>query len=129
MSNYTKENLLNIEPSNVPAGTLLMKVGNEIFTAGSVEIGTDVSATTATASDVLTGKQFYDAVGTLTQGTLVLQSGVDGKFDINSELDIMNNDLMSLNGEYFSVDNIESINDINLELNAINSKLLNIIGE
>ena len=76
MSNYQKENLLTIAPEKVPAGTLAVKVGDDIFTAGNVKItGTDVSATTATAPDVLEGKQFYDAQGVLTQGTLIPQSG------------------------------------------------------
>ena len=76
MSNYQKENLLTIAPEKVPAGTLAVKVGDDIFTAGNIKVtGTDVSATTATALDVLEGKQFYDAQGVLTQGTLVPQTG------------------------------------------------------
>lgn len=39
MSNYTNENLINVPASNVPAGTLAMKVGDNIFTAGNVIIG------------------------------------------------------------------------------------------
>lgn len=31
MSNYTKENLINITPTDVPAGALAIKVGSEIF--------------------------------------------------------------------------------------------------
>ena len=31
MSNYTKENLIPIPPAAVPAGTLAIKVGDEIF--------------------------------------------------------------------------------------------------
>ena len=38
MSNYTKENLIQIPPSAVPAGTLAIKVGNEIFTPGNIRI-------------------------------------------------------------------------------------------
>lgn len=38
MSNYTKENLIAIPPTAVPAGTLAMKVGNEIFTPGNIRI-------------------------------------------------------------------------------------------
>lgn len=39
MNNYTNENLMNVPSSIVPAGTLAMKVGNNIFTAGNVVIG------------------------------------------------------------------------------------------
>lgn len=42
MSNYTNENLINISPNNIPAGTLAMKVGENVFTAGSIKIGSDV---------------------------------------------------------------------------------------
>ena len=38
MSNYTNENLINVPSANVPAGTLAMKVGDNIFTAGNVVI-------------------------------------------------------------------------------------------
>ena len=39
MSNYTKENLIAIPPTAVPAGTLAIKVGDEIFTPGNIKIG------------------------------------------------------------------------------------------
>ena len=38
MSNYTKENLKEILPSQVKPGTLAIKIGNEVFTAGNVII-------------------------------------------------------------------------------------------
>ena len=38
MSNYTKENLIQIPPSAVPAGTLAIKIGDEIFTPGNIRI-------------------------------------------------------------------------------------------
>lgn len=38
MSSYTKENLIHIPPTAVPAGTLAIKVGNEIFTPGNIRI-------------------------------------------------------------------------------------------
>lgn len=43
--------------------------------ADSIEGGTDVSDTTATAPDVLEGKKFYDAAGQPTIGTLVQGGG------------------------------------------------------
>ena len=39
MSNYTKKNLIPIPPAAVPAGTLAIKVGDEIFTPGNIKIG------------------------------------------------------------------------------------------
>ena len=47
MSNYTSQNLIKIDPANIPAGTLAMKVGNDIFTAGYVQIGTVASDSVA----------------------------------------------------------------------------------
>lgn len=38
MSNYTSGNLINVSASEVPAGTLAMKVGNDIFLAGGVNV-------------------------------------------------------------------------------------------
>ena len=38
MSNYTKENLIQIPVGAVPAGTLAMKVGDTVFTPGNIRI-------------------------------------------------------------------------------------------
>lgn len=38
MSNYTSQNLIAIPASQVPVGTLAMKVGNDVFTAGSLTL-------------------------------------------------------------------------------------------
>lgn len=40
---------------------------------GAIQIGTDVSDTTATAGDVLAGTYFYTSAGVKTQGNLVIQ--------------------------------------------------------
>lgn len=40
----------------------------------AIPIGTDVSNTTATASDVLSGKYFYTAAGVRTQGSITSRS-------------------------------------------------------
>lgn len=42
-----------------------------------ISVGTDVSDTTATAGDVLNGKEFYAADGTKTQGTITNKSSSD----------------------------------------------------
>lgn len=72
MSNYDSSNLISIPASSVPAGTLAMKIGSDVFTAGAVVIsgGTDVSSTTAQAADVLSGKVFYNSGGVKTSGTI-----------------------------------------------------------
>jgi hypothetical protein len=59
MSNYMRENLIAVPPADIPVGTLAIKVGNEIFTAGTVKVGTDTSDATATASDIAEGKTAY----------------------------------------------------------------------
>ena len=66
MSNYTNENLINVPSSTVPAGTLAMKVGDNIFTAGNVTIETNTSDATATAQDIIAGKTAYIATGKIT---------------------------------------------------------------
>lgn len=45
MSNYTSGNLINISASEVPAGTLAMKVGNDVFIAGGVNITSTYNVT------------------------------------------------------------------------------------
>lgn len=44
MSNYTSENLIDVKPSQIPAGTLAVKIGEDVFTAGSVTVGEEVTA-------------------------------------------------------------------------------------
>ena len=39
MSNYTKQNLVPVPPSQTTAGTLAIKVGDVVFTAGNVTSG------------------------------------------------------------------------------------------
>lgn len=55
--------LLNVNYQNVPAVELPK-------TGGGTASFTDVTDTTATASDVAVGKYFYDSSGTRTEGTL-----------------------------------------------------------
>lgn len=59
----------NLIPANIASGVTIFNV------AGSHVGGTDVSDTTATASDVLTGKYFYTAAGVKTQGTITSYTG------------------------------------------------------
>ena len=53
MSNYTNQNLINVPSSKVPAGTLAMKVGQNIFTAGHVIIQISSSGTQDLAAYVV----------------------------------------------------------------------------
>lgn len=66
MSNYTNENLISIPSASVPAGTLAMKVGDNVFTAGNVIISTTdyyKCASVNTANQTWTGyKAVFDAV-------------------------------------------------------------------
>ena len=61
MSNYKKENFIQIPPYAVPAGTLAIKVGDEIFTTGNSKIGQSMDfykcASVATASKTWTGSE------------------------------------------------------------------------
>lgn len=60
MSNYTNENLINVPSSNVPAGTLAMKVGDDIFTAGYIVISSGGSSGPAPAEHVSSGAVIYE---------------------------------------------------------------------
>lgn len=66
------------------------KDGNQI--TGVLKPGTDVSATTADGVDVLKGKQFYNASGVLTQGSLVIpeDTGVDVSATTATAPDVLN---------------------------------------
>ena len=81
MSNYTNENLINVPSSNVPAGTLAMKVGDNIFTAGNVVIGgsTDFYKCAAVAGNVPEIKSPEDATGNIGTGYTVSASSIYGQ--------------------------------------------------
>lgn len=61
----------NLVPANIASGVTIFNV------TGTHSGGTDVSDTTATASDVLTGKYFYTAGGTKTQGSIPIYTGAN----------------------------------------------------
>lgn len=42
MGNYSKENLIAIPATAVPAGTLAIKIGNEVFTPGNIRISSGI---------------------------------------------------------------------------------------
>lgn len=59
----------NLVAANIASGVTIFGV------TGTHMGGTDVSDTTATASDVLSGKYFYTAAGVKTQGTITVYAG------------------------------------------------------
>ena len=94
MSNYTKENLIPIPTAAVPAGTLAIKVGNEIFTPGNIKItsGTgfykcssvDNTNKTWTGYKAVLNDGAYSFEGTATTGMTYgngLTPVVDGIYD------------------------------------------------
>ena len=74
MSNYTKENLIAIPPTAVPAGTLAIKVGNEIFTPGNIRIG--YMAFYKCASVDTTAKTWTGYKAVLTDGVYSFEDNV-----------------------------------------------------
>lgn len=61
---------------------------------GNINTGTDISDTTATANDVLTGKYFYTVNGTKTEGTITSK--------LNSDLTTSGNTVIIPAGYYAS---------------------------
>lgn len=64
-----------VTPSTLLSGTTALKNDGTDITGTYVPSGCDVSDTTATASDVLSGKYFYTAAGVRTQGTVTVYNG------------------------------------------------------
>lgn len=73
MSNYTKENLIAIPPTAVPAGTLAMKVGNEIFTPGNIRISAGGMDFYKCASVDTTAKTWTGYLAVLTDGVYTFE--------------------------------------------------------
>jgi uncharacterized repeat protein (TIGR02543 family) len=59
----------NLVAANIASGITIFNI------VGTHSGGTDVSDTTATASDVLSGKYFYNSAGVKTQGTITIYAG------------------------------------------------------
>lgn len=77
MSNYTKENLIQIPSTAVPAGTLAMKVGDEIFTPGNIRISSGGSMDFYKCASVdTTAKTWTGYLAVLTDGVYAFEETV-----------------------------------------------------
>jgi hypothetical protein len=115
MANYTKDNLLSLTPEKVPSGTLAVKIGEEVFTAGNVKIrGIDPAATTATVDDVLIGKKFFNAKGELQQGVLdAIAKGTTSFFKCAEVFGTNNNAILVSGAGYVAANGIYMFEDAN----------------
>ena len=69
------------------SGKLAWPAGYQSAVMG-IETGKDVSAVTATAADVITGKKFVDSAGTVVTGTLVVQTYYYGADEPSADLGV-----------------------------------------
>jgi hypothetical protein len=78
MMNFSKDNLITVDKAKVKPWSTAIKVNDMVFVLNSGEnINMDVSETTATPDDVLSGKLFFNAQGQLSEGSLIRTTSTD----------------------------------------------------
>lgn len=95
----------NLVASNIRSGVTIFEVAGAYEGSGGSG-GIDVSSTTAVASDVLSGKVFYDSNGTLTSGTLTMPNVAAGYVTVSSGVvtlhDLTNNTTSTVDKLYIA---------------------------